>query len=72
MEILLAIVAGVLLVFYWHGPNAVWGGATLGIIVGFIVSLGTGDGNLFPLIFAIGTFVGVIFEWVGWYSRRLK
>jgi len=67
---IIAIVAAVLLVLHWKGPNAVWGGATLGVIVGVIVALVVRDWSLLALIFAIGTFAGTVFEWVGRLSRR--
>ncbi len=67
---LMAIVAAVLLVLHRKGPNAVWGGATLGVIVGLIVALVVRDWSLLALIFAIGTFAGTVFEWVGRLSRR--
>ncbi len=67
---ILAIVAAVLLLLHWRGPNAVWGGATLGVIVGLIVALVTGNWSLLALIFAIGTFAGTLFEWVGRLAKR--
>ena len=69
---ILAIVAAVLLVLHWKGPNAVWGGATLGVIVGLIVALIVGDWSLLALIFAIGTFAGTVFEWVGRLANRFR
>jgi hypothetical protein len=72
MEIttILAIIAGIILVLHWKGPNAVWGGATLGAIVGLIVALVSDDWSMLALIFAIGTFVGAIFEWLGKLAKR--
>jgi hypothetical protein len=35
----LGIIALVLLVIYWKGRNAVWGGLTLGVIVGIVVTI---------------------------------
>ena len=70
MTTILAIVAAVLLILHFKGPNAVWGGATLGVIVGLIVALIVGDWSLLALIFAIGTFAGTVFEWIGRASRR--
>ena len=71
MTTILAILAIVLLVLHWKGPNAVWGGATLGVIVGLIVALVVGDWSLLALIFAIGTFAGTVFEWIGRLAKRL-
>lgn len=66
----MAIVAGVLLILHWKGPNAVWGGATLGVIIGIIVALVKSDWSMLALIFAIGTFAGTIFEWIGRLAKR--
>lgn len=69
---IMAIVAAVLLVLHWKGPNAVWGGATLGVIVGIIVALVTKDWGWLATIFAIATFVGTFFEWVWRLSKRFS
>lgn len=70
MTTTLVVIAVVLLVLHWGKPNAVWGGATLGLIVGVIVALVTRHWYLVPRIFAIGTFAGTIFEWIGRLYRR--
>ena len=67
----ITILAIVLLALHWKGPNAVWGGATLGVIVGLIVALVVGDWSLLALIFAIGTIAGTIFEWIGRLAKRM-
>ena len=69
---ILAIIAGVLLILQWNNRGAVWGGATLGTVIGFIVALVTGNWNLLALIFAIGTFTGTVFEWLGRLSQKYK
>ena len=62
---IITAVAIVLLVLHWKGPNAVWGGATIGTIAGIIVALVAKDwGRLFSF-FAMGTFIGTLFEWIG-------
>jgi len=68
---ILAIIAGVLLILHWKGPNAVWGGATLGAIVGLIIALVKGDWGLLTLSFAVGTFAGTVSEWIGRIANRL-
>jgi len=68
----MAIVAGVLLILFWRGRNAVWGGATLGAIVGLILALVKHDWSLLALSFAIGTFVGLGAEGLGLLSNRLR
>ncbi len=39
---ILGIVTPILLVVYWERRNAVWGGFTIGIIVGFVIALFSG------------------------------
>jgi hypothetical protein len=68
----LAIVAGVVLILHWKGPNAVWGGATVGAIVGLVIALVRGDWGLLALSFAAGTFAGAVFEWIGRIAERLR
>ena len=70
IRIILAVVALVLLLLHIKGPNAVWGGATLGMVIGLIVALINGDWSILALIFAIGTFAGTVFEWIGRPSKR--
>ena len=69
---IMVVVAIILLVLHWKGPNAVWGGATLGVIVGLIAALITGDWSLLASILFVGTIGGVIFEWVGRLANRLR
>ena len=69
---IMAIVAGVLLILHWRGPNAVWGGATLGVVAGVIVALVTKDWAWLATIFAIATYAGTFFEWLGRLSQRLQ
>ena len=73
LPIILVIIAGVLLLLHrGGGRNAVWGTAILGLIIGIIVALITGDWNLLAWIFAISTFVGTFIEWVGRLSKRQR
>jgi hypothetical protein len=67
---ILAIVAAVILVLHWKGPNAVWGGATLGAVVGIIIAIATGDWSHLALAFAIGTFAGTVLEWIGRLAKK--
>lgn len=69
---ILAIIAGVLLILHWKGQNAVWGGAALGAIVGLIIALIKGDWGLMTLSFAVGTFAGTVFEWIGRMTERSR
>jgi len=72
MTTVMAIVAGVLLVLHWKGANAVWGGATLGVVVGLIIAIVTGDWSRLALAFAIGTFVGTGSEWIGRMAIKIR
>lgn len=72
MNATMAGIALVLLALHWRGPNAVWGGAIIGLIVGVIVALVTGHWYLAPRIFAIGTFAGTLFEWIGRLTSRRR
>ena len=67
---IMAIVAVIMLLIHWKGPNAVWVGAMIGAIIGVIVALIKGDWGLFATIFAIGTFIGTIIERAGGFSKR--
>ncbi|PIX31731.1 hypothetical protein COZ60_02950 [Candidatus Bathyarchaeota archaeon CG_4_8_14_3_um_filter_42_8] len=69
---IMVVVAIILLVLHWKGPNAVWGGATLGVIAGLIVALVTGDWGWLATIFAIATYAGTLFEWVGRLANYIK
>jgi len=75
MWIVLAVIAAIsLLVFFMRGPNAVWGGATGGLIIGVIVAL-VGRGFDWSLIWkgiVVGTLLGVVAELLGGLARRLK
>ena len=69
---ILAIVAGVLLILHWRGPNAVWGGAGVGAIVGLVIALVRGDWGLLALGFAAGTIAGAVLEWIGRLANKLR
>ena len=70
--IIMAIVAGVLLIIFWRGRNAVWGGATIGAIVGLILALVRHNWSLLALCFAIGTYIGLVAEGLGRLSDRRR
>jgi len=82
LSTILAIIAGVLLILHWKGPNAVWAGAALGAIVGLVLGIIRGDWvlvvgyteanyGLLTLGFAAGTFAGTVVEWVVRIVRRM-
>jgi len=76
--ILFSIIAAMLLVVFWRRRNAVWGGLTLGIIVGFITAIffafKVGGFNLFIVgkFAVVGTLIGFIAELLGKASDHLK
>jgi len=72
MTIAMTVVAVILMALHWKGPNAVWGGATLAVIVGLIVALVSGDWGRLAFAFSVGTFAGTFFEWVGRVGNRLR
>jgi hypothetical protein len=83
LSTILAIIAGVLLIVHWKGPNAVWGGAAVGAIVGLVLGFIRGDWvlvvgyteahwGLLTLSFAAGTFAGTVIEWVFRIARRSR
>lgn len=65
---ILAIATPILLIIYWKSKNAVWGGFTIGIIVGLILAIISkikGDNfNWFTIIkwLEIGTIAGFFAE----------
>jgi hypothetical protein len=59
-------VAVVTLFLHWRGPNAVWGSATIGFLIGVVVAL-FGDGfNWWTVAKAVSVAatVGTMIEWV--------
>lgn len=63
---ILYAVAMLMLLLHWNGRNAVWGGATLGLIVGLIVAVFREgfDWWLVAHFATIATLLGTISEWV--------
>lgn len=78
MWIILSILAGLLLIIYFHGNNAVWGGLTVGAVVGtilIIISVFSESGfdiNFLGETMVIGTFVGYLFELTGKLIKKIK
>lgn len=67
--IILGIVTVILLMFFWRTRNAVWGGFTIGIIIGLIVALFSGFDWYMVVKGAIsGTIVGFGAELLGKFS----
>jgi Na+-driven multidrug efflux pump len=74
VSVVLAIVAGFVLVGHWSPKEhkVVWWGAGIGTILGVVLMFVTGAPYLFPLNCAVGTFAGAVFEWIGRIIRRLR
>ena len=76
--LILGIVAAGLLITYWQKQNAVWGGLTLGVIIGFIIAIifvfkGSGfDWLIIGKSTIIGTLLGFIAELLGKLSDLVR
>lgn len=71
--ILSVIAVASLVVFFSRGPNAIWGGATGGLIIGVIVAF-IREGFALSIIWkgvVIGIILGVIAEIIGVLARRM-
>jgi len=75
---ILGAISIVLLLIYWNNRGAVWGGFTIGIIIGFVVAIifafkGNGVGwHIIGKGAMIGTIVGFITELLGIVSNKLR
>jgi len=76
--VILGIISVVLLMFFGRTRNAVWGGLTLGIIIGFIIIVvfvfkGNGfDWFIIAKSAIVGTILGFIVELLGKASDFIK
>lgn len=75
----LGVIAGILLIIYFRkGRNSVWGGLTLGVIVGLIIAVifaFKGKGFNWHVVLKaviVGTIVGFIAELLGKVSDLIK
>lgn len=74
----LAAVAAISLLLFWRGPNAVWGGVTLGAVGGFIFALVVAlRGSRFHWAIVgkglvVGVLLGSIAEIIGRLANRAK
>lgn len=70
---ILTVIALVLLAMYWDSRNAVWGGLTLGIIIGVLWKFIGGTNWYMVVKVAIaGTLLGFGVELLGMLSNYLK
>jgi len=76
--IVLGIITVILLIIYWKKRNAVWGGLTIGIILGLIVAIFYFfKGNEFSWFIIgkgaiLGTMIGFVVELLGKTSSFFK
>jgi hypothetical protein len=78
--LILGVISIILLIKYWgkFGPNAIWGGFTIGIIIGFIVAiilLFSGAGFVWHVMgrwAIVGTLLGFGAEMIGKISDYFK
>jgi hypothetical protein len=62
-----------LAIYFWRGRNAVWGGFTAGIIIGFIIALFSGfKWYIVGKGAILGTMIGFVAELLGMLSDFLK
>jgi len=67
------IIALVLLGFYWGRRNAVWGGFSIGIIIGLVIALFSGfDWYVVVKGATLGTIVGFGSELLGNISDKIR
>ena len=70
---ILVIIALIVLAMYWNSRNAVWGGLTLGIIIGVLWKMfGETAWYIVVKVATIGTLLGFGAELLGMVSDRLK
>lgn len=78
MWYVLGILTVILLFLYFEGPNALWGGFTVGVVIGIILSLISvfqGDGFNWSTLgkaIIISVLAGFIFEIIGQFANKLK
>lgn len=74
MEHIVAILALVALIIYWRGPNAVWGGATLGVLIGGSMMIFSKNGGWYNVewAFAIGVAAGLAADLLGKLSDKMR
>ena len=71
--IILGVLALISLIVYWSGKNSVWGGLTLGTIVGFVVTFFIGFDWYVVLKGAIsGTLIGFLADLLGKVSDKIR
>jgi uncharacterized BrkB/YihY/UPF0761 family membrane protein len=74
VAVVMAIVAGFVLIGHWTPKEhkVVWWGAGIGAVLGVVLMFVMEEPYLFPLNYAVGTFTGAVFEWIGRIVRRIR
>jgi hypothetical protein len=74
VSVVMAIAAGFVLIAHWtpEKHKVVWWGAGIGAILGVVLMFVMEEPYLLPLIYAVGTFTGAVFEWTGRIVRRIR
>lgn len=68
----LGIIAIVILLLYWRGPNPVWGVATAGALIGVVVALFAGfRWYIVWRAIVVATIVGIVLEGVNLLVNKL-
>lgn len=69
---ILSAAAVVILLAHWGSRNAVWGTATFGALVGVVIAFVRPgfDWGTVGKAFVIGTFIGLVFEWLPRFVPR--
>jgi hypothetical protein len=72
--IISAVGIAALKAFCFRGKNAVWGGATIGVLVGVVIALirPSFDWEVIGHSAVIGAFAGLVAEELGWIGDRLR
>tara|TARA_Y100000310_G_C20550358_1_gene747745 strand:- start:574 stop:897 length:324 start_codon:yes stop_codon:yes gene_type:complete len=72
---IIGVAVVILLIIFWRGRNAIWGGLTLGIIVGFIITIFNESGFDWSIIVrgaVLGAIIGFVTELLGRFSDFIK
>jgi len=75
---ILSIISFIGLIVFWRKGNAVWGGLTIGVIIGLIIAIVyffKGNGFSWAIIakgLVIGALAGIVAELLGFISDKLK
>ena len=72
---IIGIVVVILLIIFWRGRNAIWGGLTLGIIIGFIITIfneNSFDWSIVVRGAVLGAIIGFVAELLGKFSVFIK